>query len=87
MKKRDTPPQLPGVEPPLPQLGRPITLMRAAHGPGPVGATCGTCEHLYVVAYANRYYKCHRYGGGRSAASDFRLRWPACGLYTPETTS
>lgn len=52
----------------------------ALYGNGPEGVKCGTCVHLYVKRYANKYYKCGlRTSGG--LATDHRVNWPACGKY------
>lgn len=52
----------------------------------PRGPTCGTCVHHEVVNVGRAYHKCarHRLGMTASAASDIRLKWPACALYEPE---
>ena len=56
-----------------------------ALGPGPEGAICGTCVHLYRVGgVAGRYYKCALRKATRSASTDHRVRWPACVRYEPE---
>ena len=55
------------------------------HGPGPEGATCGTCASLVGWAYAKTYWKCSLRGDlthGRK--TDQKKRWMACGLYKEE---
>ena len=53
-----------------------------ALGPGPEGAMCGTCGHLYRVGgVAGRYYKCDLRKSTGSASTDHRVRWPACVRY------
>ena len=45
------------------------------------GKTCRTCRHCTKVW---KFYKCdiwNRFFEGRSAASDIRLKNPACGRY------
>jgi len=51
--------------------------------------TCGDCAHHIAVHVARTYHKCerHRLGESHSAASDIRVSWPACSLFTPEETS
>lgn len=47
--------------------------------------TCGQCEHLHRYRYhARQYVKCakHRLGESHSAASDVRVGWPACVLFS-----
>ena len=50
-------------------------------GPGPIGRTCGDCAHLTAREYGRKYFKCTRYRVSRSAASDWRKKWAACGLF------
>ncbi len=50
-------------------------------GSGPEGKTCGTCVHRLRVKYhADAYWKCDlmRAGWTHGAASDIKLKWPAC---------
>lgn len=54
------------------------------YGPGPEGAKCGSCVHLFVRSFAKNYYKCDLRRDGAGPASDHRVRWPACGAYEPE---
>ena len=52
------------------------------HGPGPEGATCGTCDHLFGRKYNRIYWKCGKRGDlTKSYRTDQRKRWMACGLY------
>ena len=55
------------------------------YGPGPEGARCGSCSHLFARRYAGTYYKCDLRRDGSSAATDHRVRWPACGRYEEAT--
>ena len=50
----------------------------AAPGSGPDGETCGTCKHLVVKEYANKYFKCGigKITGG--AGTDIRKKSLAC---------
>lgn len=40
---------------------------------------CGECANLY--SHNCQYFKCQRYGGGYSAATDWRKKWTACGKF------
>lgn len=46
----------------------------------PAGETCRTCVNAKHFDYHNRsYWKCPTVGGlAHSAATDLRLKWPAC---------
>jgi hypothetical protein len=55
----------------------------------PGGLTCRDCAHSSLtspLAYGTprRFWKCavHRLGQSHSAASDIRVSWPACELFT-----
>lgn len=50
-------------------------------GPGPEGATCGGCVHLFAKRYAGTYHKCELRGDTNGPGTDHRVRWPACGRY------
>lgn len=54
--------------------------MAGPPGSGPEGETCGTCKHRYGIMFTSRrVYKCAQVvPKGSSAASDLRLKWPAC---------
>lgn len=51
------------------------------YGPGPDGATCRDCENLIEKTMFRKYYKCAEWMQTFSAATDIRLKWPACGKY------
>lgn len=56
------------------------------YGPGPEGATCGGCAHLYIKpGTSKRYYKCDLRRLTESESSDHRVRWQACGRYEKES--
>lgn len=60
----------------------PVDLMLHAFGPGPDEKTCADCCNLLTVQYGNRrIYKCRAYGATCSNASDWRKKWPACGMF------
>lgn len=59
----------------------PIVRMHGKFGRGPDGATCGGCDSLVTTGHNRRYFKCERYRISGSEATDFRKRWPACGLW------
>lgn len=43
---------------------------------------CKTCRHLISGDYHDRrYHKCELYGMSHSAATDWRLSYPSCGMY------
>lgn len=46
------------------------------------GHTCGECSSLEEYRYNTRTYrKCKAYGVTNSEASDWAMRWQACGLF------
>lgn len=49
------------------------------------GQFCKDCDHLCKVSYDRTYYKCEVYGESRSDATDWVLKYPACGLFNKET--
>ena len=51
------------------------------YGAGPESTTCATCTHLHALHMGGTYYKCDLRRLSRSAATDHRMRWPACGKY------
>jgi hypothetical protein len=60
-----------------------VNPMLASYGVGPEGAKCGGCSHLFVKEWAGRYFKCDLRGNTNGPGTDHRVRWPACGRYTP----
>lgn len=58
-----------------------LQTMQRKFGPGPEGATCGTCVQLVAKKFAKTYFKCRIYGFSGGAATDWRKRWPACSRY------
>lgn len=45
---------------------------------------CKDCPHLCSYRASHKWYKCECYGETASAASDWRLKWAACGLIDKE---
>lgn len=75
-----------GEEVPLPQIAP------AKRGPAPHeqmliiygkkhGFTCGSCKHLLRSGENRPYFKCRQFGLSASDATDWRLKWAACGLF------
>ncbi len=55
-------------------------------GPGPEGARCGSCAHLFRQGgVAGTYYKCELRRVTSGPGTDHRFRWPACARYEGET--
>lgn len=53
-----------------------------------VGPQCGSCEFLTShLGSSHRFYKCTKRGVTNGAATDRRVRWPACGLYVASDES
>lgn len=50
------------------------------------GKTCGECSNLTVHRYDKLYRKCKIYGETSSEASDWAMRWKACGMFNKEYT-
>jgi hypothetical protein len=59
-----------------------VNPMLAVVGPGPDGAICRDCIHLFRVGgVAGRYYKCDLRRVSSGPATDHRVRWPACAKF------
>ena len=54
--------------------------MHRLYGDGPAESKCGECVHLVKIKRDRTYYKCALYGVSNSVATDWRVRWDACGL-------
>lgn len=66
-------------QPPLARKQNPCISL---YGPGPTAALCRTCSHLIrSKPRAHTYYKCELRTITGGAATDHRLRWPACARY------
>lgn len=72
-------PLLPDVPatPPVPER---IAEMYRVHGYN-VGQTCSTCYWLRHLNYTKTVYKCRRTHQSGGSATDWRLKWAACGLW------
>lgn len=42
---------------------------------------CGACAHFVSHSYANTYHKCRLYGVSHGPATDWRVRYVACGKF------
>ena len=58
---------------------RKIDLMHKLFGELP-DRKCKDCQHLESYTANRKYYKCGIYGNTSSEASDWRLKWTACGM-------
>ena len=43
--------------------------------------TCKGCVHLHAESHDRTWYKCDQAYQSSSAATDWRVSWPACGKY------
>ena len=68
------------LEPAESPLSAKIKEMHAVFGATP-GRTCGHCIHLRRYRQGATWFKCARANHTAGAATDWRARWPACGLY------
>lgn len=58
-----------------------IRAMRGAYG-RVTGRTCGDCAHLVIKAFHDKtYFKCAKYSDSQGPGTDWRKKWPACGLW------
>lgn len=58
---------------------RKIDLMHKLFGRIPY-RKCKDCQHLISCSTSHKWYKCECYGESPSEATDWRLKWDACGL-------
>jgi len=66
--------------------GRKIEAMYRLYGPGPEGKTCGECANCLRVTPTDRHYnKCRLYGDTAGESTDWRQKWPACGMFDRES--
>lgn len=62
---------------------RKIDLMHRQFGLSP-GNKCKDCSNLTAHFYDKRYYKCTVYGESASEATDWVLKWDACGMFNKD---
>ena len=48
------------------------------------GHVCKECSNLTSHMYDKKYYKCRVYGESYSEATDWRVSYPACGMFNKE---
>ena len=66
--------------------GRKIEAMYRKYGSGPDGKTCADCDNCIRVTPTDRHYnKCRLYGNTAGESTDWRLKWPACGMFNRES--
>jgi len=72
------------LTPTSPALPNNITEMHHLHGRAPT-QQCRTCAYLIRYHKAGRvqYKKCNQARVSHSTATDWRAKWPACGLWQP----
>lgn len=58
---------------------RKIDLMHKLFGTIP-DRKCKECDHLCSFEANRKWFKCENYGNTSSEATDWRLKWSACGL-------
>jgi hypothetical protein len=59
----------------------------APPGSGPAGMTCKDCKHAEGHGRSRTYWKCVLVRSTNGAATDIRLRTPACRFFEPEPDS
>ena len=47
---------------------------------------CKDCSHFKSIEFSRTYYKCEVYGLSHSEATDWRVNYPACGLFNKFTS-
>ncbi len=75
-----TQPTLFDQPPAVPPLPKRISDMHTLFGATP-GHTCAHCAHLQRYRQSATWYKCLKTDHTAGAATDWRTRWPACGLF------
>jgi threonine dehydratase len=46
-----------------------------------LGKKCGDCRHFRAYKMSGTYFKCALYRISSSSATDWRVKWDACGLW------
>lgn len=64
-------------------MTRKIDAMHAYYG-RKAGYRCADCKHLVGKTYQRSYHKCLAYGDSNSEATDWTMKWTACGLWNAE---
>ena len=59
---------------------RGIEKMHIAYGPHPPDH-CGDCIHIRLNQHSKNYYKCELYGVSSGPATDWHLKYEACGKF------
>ena len=66
------------------KMTRKIEKMQELFGTMP-GKKCKDCDHLWKVQKrGTRCFKCDVYGDTSSEATDWRMKWDACGLWNKD---
>ena len=68
------------LDPPQQPQPRQISDMHTLYGVTP-NRTCAHCVHLRRYHQGATWFKCARANHTAGAATDWRARWPACGLF------
>lgn len=48
------------------------------------GKFCKDCFNLAIHQWGTRYHKCLVYGVSNSEATDWKMKYPACGMFNKE---
>jgi hypothetical protein len=67
------------------RLPKRIRVMHTVYGRAGIDKRCGACRHLRRIRYQKTFYKCGKTTITHGAATDWRVGWPACGLYETRT--
>ncbi|MEN6636134.1 MAG: hypothetical protein ABFC56_09800, partial [Clostridiaceae bacterium] len=60
-------------------MKRKLEAMHARYGC--VDGKCRDCDHLARKLWDKRYIKCVLYGDTNCEATDWRMKWQACGMF------
>ncbi len=67
------------------RLEKKLAFMWGHHGAGPQGRKCKDCARCNYRQYSRRFYKCSAYGNSHGPGTDWRVNWPACGIFLERT--